>query len=96
MDCNLRQSHVYEVGQTETPTPSYTLFNLAAGTDIYCHGHKLLTLSLTASNIFNRAYQNHLSRLKYADLNVATGRQGVFNMGRNIGIKVLMPIDIRR
>jgi iron complex outermembrane receptor protein len=34
------------------------------------------------------AYQNHLSRLKYAAINEATGRVGVFNMGRNFSFKV--------
>ncbi len=94
MDCNLRQNHVYEVAETETATPSYTLFNLAAGTDIHHRGRKLMTIALTANNLFDRAYQTHLSRLKYADVNQATGRRGVFNMGRNIGIKILVPIQL--
>ena len=48
----------------------------------------MATISLTAQNLFNRAYQSHLSRLKYADLNHATGRAGVYNMGRNIAINL--------
>jgi iron complex outermembrane receptor protein len=43
----------------------------------------------------NKAYQSHLSRLKYADKNQATGRTGVYNMGRNIGFKLVVPIDIK-
>lgn len=92
VDCNLRQNHVYAVNNTETYTPAYTLFNVSAGTDIMLRGKKLCSVSLTANNIFNRAYQSHLSRLKYADINVATGRTGVFNMGRNIGIKIIFQI----
>ena len=39
------------------------------------------------------AYQNHLSRLKYAAVNNVTGRQGVFNMGRNFSVKVNVPLE---
>lgn len=28
------------------------------------------------------------------DTNVITGRKGVFNMGRNIGFKILVPINL--
>ena len=33
-----------------------------------------------------------LNRLKYADFNVVTDRQGVFNMGRNIVFKLTVPL----
>lgn len=94
MDCNFRQNHIYKVNDTETPTPSYTLLNASAGTNIMNNGKKLFSIYLMANNIFNRAYQNHLSRLKYADKNTATGRIGVFNMGRNIGVKIIVPVDL--
>lgn len=94
MDCNLRQNHIYKVNDTETVTPSYTLFNASAGTNIMHRGRKLFSVYLTAGNLFNRGYQNHLSRLKYADMNVVTGRTGVYNMGRNFGVKVFVPINL--
>ena len=93
LECYLRQSHCYLADNTETPTPSYTLINLAAGTDILLHGKKWCELNVTVSNLFDRAYQSHLSRLKYADLNAVTGRMGVFNMGRNVTFKLLFPIE---
>ena len=93
LECNLRQSHCYRADGTETPTPSYTLVNLSAGTDILLGGRKLCEVSLTVSNLFDRAYQSHLSRLKYADVNAATGRTGVFNMGRNVTFKLLFPVE---
>ena len=83
---------MHTANDTETATPSYTLLNAAAGTDVLRHGKTLFTVCLTVNNLLNRAYQNHLSRLKYADVNNATGRRGVFNMGRNIGVKVIVPI----
>ena len=51
-------------------------------------------LYVTADNLLNRAYQSHLSRLKYADVNTVTGRQGVYNMGRNITVKLVVPFSI--
>ena len=94
MDCNLRQDHFYAAYDTETATPSYTLFNINAGTDILNHRHKVASIYVFANNIFNRAYQNHLSRLKYAETNPITDRMGVFNMGRNIGVKAIFPIHL--
>ncbi len=94
MECDFRQNHFYAAGGTETATPSYTLFNLSAGTEIRHHGRKLASVVFTANNIFDRAYQSHLSRLKYEDVNNYTGRRGVYNMGRNFGVKVLIPIAI--
>ncbi len=96
LDCYLKQSHVYSADDTETPTPSYTLFNFSAGTDVHVRGKKIAEIYVTADNIFNRAYQNHLSRLKYADVNVTTGRRGVYNMGRNITFKLVIPLTLQR
>ena len=45
------------------------------------------------TNLTNKAYQNHLSRLKYTDVNPVTGRQGVLNMGRNIIVKLAIPLE---
>ena len=92
LECHLKQDCVHTANDTETATPSYTLLNASAGTDVLRHGKTLFTVCLTANNLLNRAYQNHLSRLKYADVNNVTGRRGVFNMGRNIGVKVIVPI----
>ena len=80
--------------ETETATPSYTLFNISAGTKITIKGKTLIEININADNIFNRAYQNHLSRLKYAaDINTLTGRKGVFNIGRNIRFSILIPLQ---
>lgn len=42
---------------------------------------------LRAQNLFNKVYQSHLSRLKYAD------GPGIAAMGRNICVKVNIPLD---
>lgn len=83
VDCNLTQNNVRIAYDTETKTPSYTLLNASAGVDFHVKGRRVLSLHLTAHNILNRAYQSHLSRLKEA---------GIYDMGRNFGVKVLMPL----
>ena len=94
LECNLAQNHYYKADNTETRTPSYTLISLSAGTDINIHHKKVAEIYVTADNLLNRAYQNHLSRLKYCDINHATGCQGVYNMGRNVVFKLIIPISL--
>ena len=94
LDCYLKQTHIYSADDTETSTPAYALLSLSAGTDLQINGKKVAELYITADNLLNRAYQNHLSRLKYADENIVTGRRGVYNMGRNITFKIVVPISL--
>ena len=94
LDCYLKQTHIYSADDTETATPAYALLSLSAGTDLQINGKKVAELYITADNLLNRAYQNHLSRLKYADENIVTGRRGVYNMGRNITFKIVVPISL--
>lgn len=93
VEYNLPQHHYYRLDETETFTPGYALLNISAGTDIVVHKRKIAELYLTAANLLNKAYQNHLSRLKYCDMNAATDRRGIYNMGRNITLKLIVPID---
>ena len=92
LDCYLKQTHIYRADDTETKTPGYALLSLSAGSDIQVKGKKVAELYITADNLLDKAYQNHLSRLKYADVNAATGRRGIFNMGRNITFKIVVPL----
>ena len=92
LDCYLKQTHIYSADDTETKTPGYALLSLSAGSDIQVKGRKIAELYITADNLLDKAYQNHLSRLKYADVNAATGRRGIYNMGRNITFKIVVPL----
>lgn len=94
MDYSLRQDNYYALDDTETSTPDYAVFDFSLGTDLHVLGHNCIELTLSCQNLFDKVYQSHLSRLKYADVNVRTGRQGISAMGRNICIKVNIPIDI--
>ncbi len=90
-----RQNRVLLENRTETPTPSYSFWNAGLGTDIVTpKGTTLFSFYFTVNNIFDVAYQNHLSRLKYGAVNPMTGRIGVFNMGRNFSFKIVIPIAL--
>ncbi len=78
---------------TETETPGYALLNAGLGTDVFYKGKAVLNIHVSANNITNKTYQNHLSRLKYAAVNAVTGRSGVFNMGRNFSVKLNVPFS---
>ncbi len=89
------QNRVYLENNTETPTAGYQICNAALGTDILNKkGNAILNISFFANNIFDVAYQSHLNRLKYFEdyPNNFTGRNGIYNMGRNFGIKVNVPL----
>ncbi len=94
LDNTFTQNNIFSTYNTETRTPGYTLLNAGIGADIVSKkGNQLFTLNFSAINIGDVAYQNHLSRLKYAAENLATGRNGVFNMGRNFSIKLNIPLS---
>lgn len=90
-----RQNRIFTGYNTETITDGYTLFNIGAGTDLLHKGKTMFSLHIGLNNITDVAYQNHLSRLKYTDTNNATGRTGVFNMGRNFSLKLNVPIGFK-
>lgn len=92
LDWNFAQNHFYAKDDTETATPAYALLGLSAGADIMYRRHKLASVYLIGSNLTDEAYQPHLSRLKYAEEDPVTGRRGVFSMGRNITVKLVVPI----
>lgn len=91
-DYNFAQNNAFTGYNTETKTPAYWLFNSFVSFDVSNRQHKLFSVYLTANNILDVAYQNHLSRLKYAPVNPYNNRQGIFAMGRNFGIKVNIPL----
>ena len=88
LECYLRQGNAHIANFTETPTPSYTLLNMTIGTDLRYKNRRIASLYLTGTNLTARAYQSHLSRLKYAPA------PGICNQGRSFGIKLLVPVDL--
>jgi iron complex outermembrane receptor protein len=94
-DHTFDQNHPFTAYGTETPTAGYTLWNAAVTTNIASKSKTLFSVYLLANNLTDVAYQNHLSRLKYTAENLVTGRQGVFNMGRNFVVKVNIPLSFQ-
>jgi len=96
MEYYAAQNRAFLAYNTETPTAGYTLFNAGIGggfTDK--KGRTLFNVYLTGNNLFDRTYYDHLSRLKYflfspTDTNPS---HGIYNMGRNISLKVDFPLD---
>lgn len=81
LDHSFAQNHF--LPGTETPTDAYTLLGLSAGTDILVKGRRVASLRVIADNLTDAVYFDHLSRLKYV---------GIRNPGRNITLKVEIPI----
>ena len=92
------QHRVYTASNTETATPGYVLFNGGVGSDIVNQsGKTLFNISIFGSNLLDAAYQDHLSRLKYFEPYPSDprGRSGIYNIGRNIAIKVSVPFNLK-
>lgn len=92
-DHTFNQNHPFTAYGTETATPGYTLLNAGISANINSKSKTLFSVYLLANNLSDVAYQNHLSRLKYTDVNPLTGRQGVFNMGRSFSVKLNIPLS---
>ncbi len=92
-DYNFAQNDPFTGYNTETSTPDYWLVGANISADVVSKGKTICTLSLTSENLGDVAYQSSLSRFKYLPVNNLTGREGVFNMGRNFGIKLNVPLS---
>jgi iron complex outermembrane receptor protein len=89
-----KQDRVLSAYGTETPTRGYALLNAGFGGGFTDRkGKTVLSLYVLGSNLLNTAYQDNMSRLKYMDPNNAVGPYGIFNMGVDISIKVVVPLE---
>ena len=90
VDYFFKQDKIFSAYGTETQTPSYTLLSAGLGANVKAFNRpNFMSIYISAENLADAAYQSHLSRLKYAPNNPLTGRNGVFNMGRNISLKLI-------
>jgi iron complex outermembrane recepter protein len=93
IDHFFKQDQIFGSYDTETITPAYTLLGVGVGANVKMFKkNDFLKIFLNADNLMDIAYQNHLSRLKYAPQNLLTRRNGVYNMGRNFSCKVILGI----
>lgn len=89
------QHHFYAADNTETATPGYALLNAGCNaTWMNKKGRELCTFYLLAENITDEIYQSNMSRLKYFEYYTAAqgGRSGIYNVGRNVSLKVIVPL----
>ena len=96
VDHYFKQDKIFYKFGNETVTPGYTLVNVGLGGEIHSAKNKICSIYFIVNNLLDEAYQSNMSRLKYTDTNNVTGRIGVYNMGRNFSIKVLVPIDFNK
>jgi iron complex outermembrane receptor protein len=73
------------VDRNELPTPGYALIDLSSGFDLKI-GNQTAQFRLSASNLFDTAYMNHLSRYRLLNLP---------EQGRNIIVSIKMPFAIK-
>lgn len=93
LDNTFAQKNAFTGYNTETATPGYSLINAGIGGDVRKKDKILFSIFIGVNNLGDVAYQSHLSRLKYAPQNLLTGRNGVFNTGRNYAVKLNIPLD---
>ena len=78
------------VDNFEIPTGAYSLVNLALGTTFMLNKQPL-RINLSANNLFNKAYYDHLSRFKPGRLDEADLNAGYYNQGRNLLVGLYLP-----
>ncbi len=91
------QDRFFAAYGTETYTAGYNLLSAGLGGNLVNKaGNKVVELFIEGTNLANVNYQSNMSRLKYFDnANPGPGVQpGIFNMGRNISFKVIVPFDL--
>jgi iron complex outermembrane receptor protein len=91
------QDRFFTAYGTETYTAGYNLISAGIGGNIVNKdGKTFIKLFIEGTNLGNVNYQSSMSRLKYFDsTNPSPGVQrGIFNMGRNVSFKVVVPFDM--
>ncbi len=93
------QDRFYGAYGTERRTPGYTLIDAGIGGNVVNKkGNTLFSVSILGTNLADIAYQSNMNRLKYFDnypVN-GTGRSGIWNMGRNISLKISVPLELKK
>lgn len=77
----------------ETSTGSYSLLNAGLGTSLKM-GKTNIKFHVAASNLLNKKYYDHLSRLKPGRLDESDPTLGFYNPGRNITLGIYIPFGL--
>jgi len=86
------QNRYLALNNTKTATPAYTLFNISTNTKINFSKSNTVLFQVQVNNIFEKANQSNLSRLKYFEYYTQApyNHFGMYNMGRNICVKAIL------
>ena len=93
------QGHYFAAYGTETYTSGYNLISAGIGGNVVnAKGNTVLKIFIEGTNLANKNYQSNMSRLKYFDNAVVPAgvQPGIFNMGRNVSFKVVIPFDLSK
>jgi iron complex outermembrane receptor protein len=92
------QDKFFSAYGTETYTAGYNLISGGIGGNIVNKaGNKVMEIFVEGTNLGNVNYQSNMSRLKYfdnANPGPAVTTPGIFNMGRDISFKIVVPFDL--
>jgi iron complex outermembrane recepter protein len=91
------QDRFFAAYGTETYTDGYNLLSAGVGVNLVnATGKNIVEIFIEGTNLANVNYQSNMSRLKYFDNPVVPPgiQPGIFNMGRNISFKVVVPFDL--
>lgn len=87
-----RQDRHLALNNTESITAAYTLINTGFTATVDRKSGQPIEIVCMVNNLFDVAYQSHLSRLKYLEYyqQSPTGKTGIYNMGRNLCVKLII------
>ncbi len=91
------QNRFFAAYGTETYTAGYDLLSAGLGINLVnATGKNIVEFFIEGTNLSNANYQSNMSRLKYFDNPVVPPgiQPGIFNMGRNLSFKVVVPFDL--
>ncbi len=83
------------VDQFETATNGYSLLNAGIGTTVKLSKKQDLTLYVSAKNLLDKKYYDHLSRFKPGRLDESDPAFGIYNPGRNISFGLSLPFAFK-
>jgi len=94
------QNDIYSALYTELPSAAYTLYNAGIGSSFVNPktGRVICSFYINCKNLTNIGYADHLNLAQYFHsvngqiVTVTQQNQGVYNMGRNVGFKLIFPI----
>jgi len=78
------------IDEFETSTSGYSLVNAGLGTT-FVLGSQPVRVNVSANNLFDKAYYDHLSRFKPGRLDESDLNAGYYNQGRNISVGLYLP-----